>query len=121
MLYFKKYFKIDLEAINPHIPQISVLTTYKAVIHYNFDLKDLNSSLVSLKVICNYQVLYLAFHVVYINIVKNCNTCKITLWEYVLRPNIGLNSTWIEELYIDRAQSFAFSVVYCLQTVFLWT
>lgn len=91
----KKYLKLDLEAIKTRIPQISVLTTYKAVIHYDFDLKDLNSSLVSLKAICNYQVLYIAFHVVYINIVKICNTCTITLWEYMSRPNIGLNPTWI--------------------------
>lgn len=97
------------------------MTTYKAAIHYDFDLKDLNSSLVSLKVICNYQVLYLAFHVVYINIVKICNIFSITLWEYMSRPNIGLNPTWIKELYIDRAQSFAFTVAYCLQTIFLWT
>lgn len=49
------------------------------------------------------------------------NTCTISLWEYVSRPNIGLNFTWIKELYIDWAQRFAFTVAYCLQTIFLWT
>lgn len=67
---FKKIFKNrSTRHKKIHIPQIFILTTYKAAIHYDFDLKDLNNSLVSLKVICNYQVLYLAFHVVYINIV----------------------------------------------------
>jgi len=57
------------------------LTTYKAAIHYDFDLKDSNNSLVCLKLIRSYQVPYLAFCVVYINIVKIFNACIITLWE----------------------------------------
>lgn len=45
-----------------------MLSTHKAAVHYYFDLKNVNGTCMSLKLACNYQVLYyLAFHGVYIN------------------------------------------------------